>query len=115
MEAFLKSPEGTQITAVYAHNDDMALGAIQAIEEAGKQARQGHHHRLDRRRARRVRGDGGREAELHGRVQPAARPAALRRRREGRRAARRCRSGITVEEGVFDQSQAKEALPNRKY
>lgn len=35
MESFLKSPEGKQITAVYAHNDDMALGAIQAIEEAG--------------------------------------------------------------------------------
>ncbi|MFZ4573090.1 MAG: ABC transporter substrate-binding protein [Phycisphaerales bacterium] len=35
MEAFLKSPEGKQITAVYAHNDDMALGAIQAIEESG--------------------------------------------------------------------------------
>lgn len=34
MEAFLKS-EGKNITAVYAHNDDMALGAIQAIEEAG--------------------------------------------------------------------------------
>jgi simple sugar transport system substrate-binding protein len=34
MEAFLKSEPG--ITAVYAHNDDMALGAIQAIEEAGK-------------------------------------------------------------------------------
>lgn len=36
MEAFLKSPEGKDITAVYAHNDEMALGAIQAIEEAGK-------------------------------------------------------------------------------
>ena len=36
MEAFLKSPQGAQIQAVYAHNDDMALGAIQAIEEAGK-------------------------------------------------------------------------------
>ena len=35
MESFLKSPEGKQITALYAHNDDMALGAIQAIEEAG--------------------------------------------------------------------------------
>ena len=34
MEAFLKS-EGKKINAVYAHNDDMALGAIQAIEEAG--------------------------------------------------------------------------------
>ncbi len=35
MEAFLKS-DGDKITAVYAHNDDMALGAIQAIEEYGK-------------------------------------------------------------------------------
>jgi simple sugar transport system substrate-binding protein len=35
MEAFLKK-HGDAITAVYAHNDDMALGAIQAIEEAGK-------------------------------------------------------------------------------
>jgi galactofuranose transport system substrate-binding protein len=34
MEAFLKSERGN-INAVYAHNDDMALGAIQAIEEAG--------------------------------------------------------------------------------
>lgn len=35
MESFLKGPEGKQITALYSHNDDMALGAIQAIEEAG--------------------------------------------------------------------------------
>ena len=34
MEAFLKSDRDT-IDVVYAHNDDMALGAIQAIEEAG--------------------------------------------------------------------------------
>jgi simple sugar transport system substrate-binding protein len=34
MEAFLKA-EGKNIQAVYAHNDDMALGAIQAIEAAG--------------------------------------------------------------------------------
>ena len=34
MEAFLKK-HGRDIQAVYAHNDDMALGAIQAIEEAG--------------------------------------------------------------------------------
>ncbi len=37
MEAFLKSAQGSglKIDALYAHNDDMALGAIQAIEEAG--------------------------------------------------------------------------------
>lgn len=36
METFLKSSDGDAITAVFAHNDDMALGAIQAIEEAGR-------------------------------------------------------------------------------
>lgn len=36
MESFLKSPEADQINVLFAHNDDMALGAIQAIEEAGK-------------------------------------------------------------------------------
>jgi simple sugar transport system substrate-binding protein len=34
MEAFLKAKRD-EIDAVYAHNDDMALGAIQAIEAAG--------------------------------------------------------------------------------
>ena len=34
MEAFLKA-QGKSINVLYAHNDDMAIGAIQAIEEAG--------------------------------------------------------------------------------
>lgn len=34
MQAFLRK-HGRDITALYAHNDDMALGAIQAIEEYG--------------------------------------------------------------------------------
>ncbi|AMP05381.1 ABC transporter substrate-binding protein [Collimonas pratensis] len=34
MEAFLKT-DGKKINVLYAHNDDMAIGAIQAIEEAG--------------------------------------------------------------------------------
>lgn len=34
MEAFLKK-HGKAINIVYAHNDDMALGAVQAIQEAG--------------------------------------------------------------------------------
>jgi simple sugar transport system substrate-binding protein len=34
MEAFLKA-EGRKINVLYAHNDDMAIGAIQAIEAAG--------------------------------------------------------------------------------
>ncbi len=36
MEAFLKSPQGASINAVYAVDDDLALGAIPAIEAAGK-------------------------------------------------------------------------------
>ena len=35
MEALLKT-HGDDIDVVYAHNDDMAIGAIQAIEDAGK-------------------------------------------------------------------------------
>lgn len=37
MQAFIKAAQGqgTKIDAVFAHNDDMALGAIQALEEAG--------------------------------------------------------------------------------
>jgi ABC-type sugar transport system substrate-binding protein len=39
MEAFLKA-EGDRIDVLYAHNDDMAIGAIQAIEEAGQKPAQ---------------------------------------------------------------------------
>ncbi len=37
MEAFIKSPEWTSAKRkiIFSHNDDMALGAIQALEEAG--------------------------------------------------------------------------------
>ena len=35
MEALLKA-HGAAVTAVYAHNDDMAIGAIQALEAAGR-------------------------------------------------------------------------------
>jgi simple sugar transport system substrate-binding protein len=38
MEAFLQAENGgADICALYAHNDDMAIGAIQAIREAGLQ------------------------------------------------------------------------------
>jgi len=36
MEAFLETPEGKTFNALFAHNDDMALGAIQALKEAGR-------------------------------------------------------------------------------
>ena len=35
MESAIKSLQGTRLCAVYAHNDDMMIGAIQAMKEAG--------------------------------------------------------------------------------
>lgn len=35
MEQWVKSPDFATVNALYAHNDDMALGAIQALEESG--------------------------------------------------------------------------------
>ncbi len=35
MESFIKAEQGRPICAVFAHNDDMMIGAIQAMEEAG--------------------------------------------------------------------------------
>jgi simple sugar transport system substrate-binding protein len=37
MESFLSSEDPANICAVWAHNDDMAIGAIEAIKEAGLQ------------------------------------------------------------------------------
>ena len=47
MEAFLKTTIAKDINLLFAHNDDMALGAIQAMEEAGIQARSGYQDCLD--------------------------------------------------------------------
>jgi simple sugar transport system substrate-binding protein len=114
MQAFLKSPEGSQITAVFGHNDDMALGAIQSIKEAGKKP--GKDILI-------VSIDGVREAfeamvagDLNCTVEcnPLLGPAlfdAVEKIAAGQPVPKR----ITPEEGVFDQSKAKEALPTRKY
>jgi simple sugar transport system substrate-binding protein len=70
MEAFLKS-EGKNINVLFAHNDDMAIGAIQAIEEAGlKPGKDIVIVSIDGR----VRGHDAREAQRDRRVQPTARP-----------------------------------------
>ena len=114
MQAFLKSPEGSQINAVFGHNDDMALGAIQAIKEAGRKP--GKDILI-------VSIDGVRGAfeamvagELNCTVEcnPLLGPAlfdAVEKIAAGEQVPKR----ITPEEGVFDQSQAAAALPNRKY
>jgi galactofuranose transport system substrate-binding protein len=114
MEAFLKSPEGAQITMVYAHNDDMALGAIQAIEAAGKKP--GVDIKI-------VSIDGVKDAfvamtegKLNCSVEcnPLIGPQLfdlIEKVVAGQEVPRR----VTVEEGVFPQETAKDALPNRKY
>jgi ABC-type sugar transport system substrate-binding protein len=114
MEAFLKGEQGKSINALYAHNDDMALGAIQAIEEAGRKP--GTDIVI-------VSIDGVRgafEAMVAGKLNctvecnPLIGPQlfdAVEQVVAGKTLPKR----ITVQESVFDQSQAKTELPNRKY
>ena len=114
MEAFLKGEHGKAINALYAHNDDMALGAIQAIEEAGRKP--GTDIVI-------VSIDGVRgafEAMVAGKLNctvecnPLIGPQ-LFDAVEAVAAGKTIPKRITVEEGVFEQSQAAAALPTRKY
>ncbi len=114
MEAFLKTPEGKTINLLFAHNDDMALGAIQAIEAAG--LKPGVDIKI-------VSIDGVRDAfvamtegKLNCSVEcnPLIGPQMfdlIEKVAKGEEVPRR----VQVEEGVFPQETAKEALPNRKY
>jgi ABC-type sugar transport system substrate-binding protein len=114
MESFLKSPEGKQITVLYAHNDDMALGAIQAIEEAGlKPGKDIVIVSIDGVR-------GAFEAMAAGKLNctvecnPLIGPQLfdlIQKVAEGKPVPKR----VAVEEGVYDQSQAAAELPKRQY
>ena len=60
MESFLQAEGGgSEICALYAHNDDMAIGAIQAIKGSGPRTRRGHQDRVDRCGAGHLPGHGG--------------------------------------------------------
>jgi len=114
MESFLKSPEGKQITVLYAHNDDMALGAIQAIEEAGlKPGKDIVIVSIDGVK-------GAFEAMAAGKLNctvecnPLIGPQLfdlIQKVAEGKPVPKR----VAVEEGVYDQSQAAAELPKRQY
>jgi len=114
MESFLKSPEGKQINVLYAHNDDMALGAIQAIEEAGlKPGKDILIVSIDGVK-------GAFEAMAAGKLNctvecnPLIGPQLfdiIKKVAAGESVPKR----IAVEEGVYDQSQAAAALPSRQY
>ena len=113
MEAFLKS-EGRNITVLYAHNDDMAIGAIQAIEEAGiKPGKDILVISIDGVR-------GAFEAMLQGKLNvtvecnpllgPQLMQAAL-----AVKAGKPVPKRIVVNEGVFPAEVAAKEFPNRRY
>ncbi|GAB7041970.1 MULTISPECIES: ABC transporter substrate-binding protein [Catenuloplanes] len=112
MTAFLQS--NPDIDVLYAHNDDMALGAIQAIEEAGKKP--GTDIKI-------ISIDGVKDAfqaMVDGKINvvvecnPLLGPQLMdlvKKVVAGETVEKR----ILTEEGVFTQDQAAAALPNRQY
>jgi len=113
MEAFLKAESGG-IDVLFAHNDDMAIGAIQAIEEAGLKpgvdirivSIDGVRGAFEAMKAGKLNATvecnplfGGQLAQL---IREIAAGQAVPKR-------------IVVEEGVFTQDEAEAALPHRGY
>ncbi|AVS74817.1 ABC transporter substrate-binding protein [Paracidovorax cattleyae] len=113
MEAFLKA-EGRKINVLYAHNDDMAIGAIQAIEEAGlKPGKDITIVSIDAVK-------GAFEAMMAGKLNvtvecsPLLGPqlmAAVRDIKAGKPVPKR----IVTEEGIFPMETAAQEFPKRKY
>ena len=113
MEAFLKA-EGKKINVLYAHNDDMAIGAIQAIEEAGlKPAKDITIISIDAVK-------GAFEAMMAGKLNvsvecsPLLGPqlmAAVKDIKAGKPVPKR----IVTEEGIFPMEVAAKEFPKRKY
>ena len=113
MEAFLKA-EGKKINVLYAHNDDMAIGAIQAIEEAGmKPAKDITIISIDAVK-------GAFEAMMAGKLNvsvecsPLLGPQlmqAVKDLKAGKTLPRR----IVTEEGIFPMEVAAKEFPKRKY
>lgn len=113
MEAFLKA-EGKKINVLYAHNDDMAIGAIQAIEEAGmKPGKDITIISIDAVK-------GAFEAMMAGKLNvtvecsPLLGPqlmAAVNDIKAGKPVPKR----IVTEEGIFPMETAAQEFPKRKY
>ncbi|HJX41876.1 MAG TPA: ABC transporter substrate-binding protein [Anaerolineales bacterium] len=112
MEAFLKADKN--IDVLYAHNDQMALGAIQAIKEAGLKpgkdiiivgvdAVKGAFEAM-------VAGEMNASIECSPLLGPQA-VLAMRDLRDGKKLPAR----IYTIEGIFDETNAAEALPTRQY
>ena len=113
MEAFLKA-EGKKINVLYAHNDDMAIGAIQAIEEAGlKPGKDIIVISIDGVK-------GAFEAMIAGKLNvtvecsPLLGPQLMQIARDVA-ASKPVPKRFTVQEGVFPAEVAAKEFPNRKY
>jgi len=112
MEAFLKA--NPKIDVLYAHNDDMGLGAIEAIEAAGKKP--GTDIKIITVDAVKD----GMTALSEGKINyivecsPLLGPQLMdlvKKVKAGETVEQR----VLTEEGTFNQEQAKAALPDRKY
>jgi len=112
MEAFLKADKNIQV--LYAHNDQMALGAIQAIKEAGLKpgkdiiivgvdAVKGAFEAM-------VAGEMNASIECSPLLGPQA-VQAVRDLRDGKKLPAR----IWTIEGIYDETNAAAALPSRQY
>ncbi len=113
MEAFLKA-EGDKIDVLYAHNDDMAIGAIQAIEEFGlKPGKDIIIVSIDAVR-------GAFEAMIEGKLNCTVECSPLLGPQlfdavEDLAAGKTLPKRIVTKEGVFPADVAAKELPNRKY
>jgi len=113
MEAFLKA-EGKKINVLFAHNDDMAIGAIQAIEEAGlKPAKDITIISIDAVK-------GAFEAMIAGKLNvsvecsPLLGPQLMQAVKD-LKAGKTLPKCIVTEEGVFPMEVAAKEFPSRKY
>jgi len=112
MEAFLKADKDIQV--LFAHNDDMALGAIQAIEEAGlKPGKDIIIVSIDAvKGAFQAMMDGKLNASIE--CSPLLGPQMMQAARDIV-AKKKIPREIETIEGVFDQSNAAKEFPSRQY
>jgi ABC-type sugar transport system substrate-binding protein len=112
MEAFLK--DDPKIQVLFAHNDQMALGAIQAIKEAGLQP--GKDIVIVSIDGVKGAFDAMVKGELNASIEcnPLLGPQAVQAIHD-LRAGKKLPGRIWTIEGVFDQTNAAEALPDRQY
>jgi galactofuranose transport system substrate-binding protein len=112
MEAFLKADKNIQV--LYAHNDQMALGAIQAIKEAG--INPGKDITIVSVDAVKGAFEAMVKGELNCSVEcsPLLGPQALQAVKD-LRAGKKLPARIWTIEGIFDETNAAKELPNRQY